>query len=121
MNLFKKITNFKKVKSYISVFIVFFFMNNLIAFGSENKSVIPNGNNIDDKFEETFFKYSIPYGAYDDLESQLKIFFGRDSDTSENIFYPDLSIINSSDSLLEIYKSKLNDMAINEIKHNDNK
>ena len=121
MKLFKKITNHKKVKSFISVFMVFFFMNNLIAFGSENKLVNLKNINNDNKFEETFFKYSIPYGAYDDLESQLKIFFGRDSDTSENIFYPDLSIINSSDSLREIYKSKLNDMAINEIKYNDNK
>ncbi len=55
------------------------------------------------------------------MESQLKIFFGRDSDASENIFYPDLSIISNSDSLREIYKSKLNDMAINEIQYNDNK
>ena len=112
MNLFKKITNFKKVKSYISVFIVFFFMNNLIAFGSENKSVFVKSKNIDNEFEETFFKNSIPYSKYDNTESQLKIFFGklRDLKRSENIFYPDLSIIKNSDSLREIYKSKLNDM-----------
>ena len=121
MKLFKKTAINKKVNNFIPVFIVLFFMNNLIAFGTENKSVLPKRNNIDDQFEETFFKYSIPYSAYDDLESQLKIFFGRDSDASENIFYPDLSIISNSDSLREIYKSKLNDMAINEIQYNDNK
>ena len=51
-------------------------------------------------------------------ESQLKVFYGRDSDQSENIFYPDLSIIIVSDSLREIYKSKLNDMTTNDIIYN---
>ena len=117
MKLLKKITNPKKVKSYISVFIIFFFMNNLIAFGSENKSVFIKSKNIDNEFEEAFFKNAIPFSKYDNSESQLKIFFGRwrDPNRSENIFYPDLPIIKNSDLLREIYKSKLNDMAINEI------
>ena len=121
MKLFKKITSPKKVKSFLYVFIVFFFMNNLILLGSENKSVFSKSKNIDDNFEEIFFKYSIPYSKYDDLESQLKIFFGRDLDRPENIFYPDISIIHNSDSLREIYRSKLNDMSISEIQYNDDK
>ena len=107
MKLFKKLTNPVKVKSFISAFIFFFLMNNIIAIGSENKSDFP-----DNKFEEIFFKNSIPYSAYDNLESQFEVFFGRNSDRNENIFYPDLSIISTSDSIREIYRSKFNDMVI---------
>tara|TARA_Y100000746_G_scaffold226810_1_gene232481 strand:+ start:249 stop:587 length:339 start_codon:yes stop_codon:yes gene_type:complete len=111
MKLFKKLTNQVKVKSFISVFIFFSLMNNIITIGSENKSDFPD-NNSDNKFEENFFKNSIPYSAYDNLESQFEVFFGRNSDRNENIFYPDLSIISTSDSIREIYRSKFNDMVI---------
>ena len=123
MKLFNKITKPKKVKSYISVFIIFFFMNNLIAFGSENKSVFIKSKNIDNEFEEAFFKNSIPFSKYDNSESQLKLFYGRwrNPNLTEDIFYPDFPITKNSDSLREIYKSKLNDMAINEIKYNEYK
>ena len=107
MKLFKKLNNPLKVKSFISAFIFFFLMNNIIAIGSENKSDFP-----DNKFEENFFKNSIPYSAYDNLESQFEVFFGRNSDLNENIFYPDLSIISTSDSIRETYRSKFNDMVI---------
>ena len=110
MKLFKKLTNPVKFKSFISAFIFFFLMNNIIAIGSENKSDFPD--NSDNKFEENFFKNSIPYSAYDKLESQLEVFFGRNSDRNENTFYPDLSIISTSDSIREIYRSKFNDMVI---------
>ena len=94
MKLIKKITNPNKFKSFIPLFIVFFYMNNLIAYGSENK------------FEKKFFQNSINYAEYDNLESQLKIFFGGDFDRPQNTFYPDLSIINVSDSLREMYRYK---------------
>ena len=112
MKLFKKITNPKKFKSFIYLVIFFFFMNDLIAFGSENKSAYLKSKNIDNKFEEIFFKNSIPYNEYDNSENQLKIFFGkwRFPNQSENIFYPDLSTIKNSVYLRELYKSKLNDM-----------
>ena len=111
MKLFKKLINPAKVKSFIPAFVFFFLMNNLIAVGSENKLDFPD-NNSDNKFEENFFKNSIPYSAYDNLKSQFEVFFGRNSDRNENIFYPDLSIINTSDSIREIYRSKFNDMVI---------
>ena len=115
MKLFKKITYLDKYKSFLSLITIFFFMNNLIAFGSENKSVSLKGKNNGYEFEKTFFQNSVPYSSYDNSENQLEMFFGRWRDPkSENIFYPDLSIINDSDSLRELYKSKLNDMVINE-------
>ena len=110
MKLFKKITNPEKVKSFIPAFIIFFLINNLLAVGAENKSDFLKSKNIDNKFEEIFLKNSIPYSAYDNFESQFNLFFGRNSDISERSFYPDLSIINTSDTLREIYRSKLNDM-----------
>ena len=62
------------------------------------------------------------FNEYDNLESQLKVFFGQYSKNSEkDLFYPDLSIINSSHEIREIYRSKLNDMAVNEIIYNNNK
>ena len=121
MKLFKKRVNPEKYKSFIFVFMIFFFMNNLIAYGSENKSVLLNSKNNRNEFEKTFFKNSIPYSSYDNSESQLEIFFGRWQypKRSEKISYPDLSIINSSDSLRKFYKSKLNDMVINENYNNE--
>ena len=116
MKLFKKITYLDKYKSFLSLITIFFLMKNLTTFGSENKSFSIKSNNNGNEFEKTFFQNSIQYSSYDNSESQLEIFFGRwrDPNRSENIFYPDLSIINDSDSLRQLYKSKLNDMLINE-------
>ena len=114
MKLFQKIIDHKEVKSIICGFTIFFLMNNLLAFGSENKAFSFANKLKDNDFEETFFKNSIKFYEYDNLESQLKVFFGG-FDRSEKIFYPDLSIIRDSDALREMYKSKLNDMGINEI------
>ena len=77
-------------------------------------------NYIDNELEEAFFKNSIPFSQYDNSESQLKLFFGRwrDPNRNENIFYPDFPIPKNSDSLREIYKSKLNDMTIDDSKYN---
>ena len=47
MNFSNKITNSNKVKRFISVFVIFYFMNNLIAFGSENKSSLLKSKNVD--------------------------------------------------------------------------
>ena len=97
-------------------------MNNLIAFGSENKSFSFKSEN-NNELEEAFFKNSIPFNEYDNFENQFKTFFGkwRYPNRYENSFYPDLSIINNSVSLRDLYKSKLNDMVINEINYNDYK
>jgi len=121
MKLIKKITTPVKVKSFIPLIMIFYFINNLIAYGSENKIDFSKNRNDQNEFEEKFFHNSTIYSKYDNLESQLKIFFGGDLDRPENTFYPDLSIINVSDALREMYRYKLNDMAINEIIYNINK
>jgi len=115
MNSLKKITNPEKYRSFIYVSILFFFMGNLFAIGSENKFSSNKSKRSVNEFEEIFFKDSVSFSEYDNSESQLKLFFGRwgDSNLTENSIYPDLSIIKKSDLLREIYKSKLNDMGIN--------
>ena len=61
MKSFNKITNPENFKSFISLFIIFSFMNNSTAFGSEKKSTLLKGTSIDNQFEESYFKNSIPY------------------------------------------------------------
>ena len=96
-------------------------MNNLVVIGSENKSDYIKSKYKDNEFTETYFQNEIPFSEYDNLDSQFKTFFGFYSYRAEASFFPDLSIIKSSDSLREIYRSKLNDMAINEIIYNIDK
>ena len=121
MKLFNMITNLVKVKISIPFLLMFFLMDNLIVIGSENKTEFIKTKNIYNEFEEAYFQNSIPLNSYDNSENQLKTFFGFYSYRSENSFYPDLSIINSSELLRETYKNKFNDMAINEIIYNINK
>ena len=121
MKLIKKITDPAKVKSFIPLIMMFFCINYPIAYGSQNKLDFSKNRTNENQFEEKFFQNSITFSEHDNLESQLKIFFGGDFDRPENTFYPDLSIINVSDSLREMYRYKLNDMAINEIIYHTNK
>ena len=64
-------------------------------------------------WRKIYFKNSIPFSKYDNFESQLNIFFGIHSIPLDNSYYPDITIINDSDNIREIYKSKLNHMTIN--------
>ena len=121
MKLFKIMIKPVKVKSSIFLFFIFFLMNNLIVLGSDNKTEFIRKKHKDNQFEATYFQNSIPFNSYDNLESQFKTFFGFYSYRSETSFYPDLSIINTSELLREIYKNKFNDMAINEIIYNIDK
>ena len=63
--------------------------------------------------KEFYSQNSIKYSQYDKLDSQLKTFFGFDSENPETSFYPDLLIIDDSDYIRDMYKLKLNDMTIN--------
>ena len=116
MNLLKKIINLNFYKNYISLFAIFFLVNNLTAFGSENKSQSVLSKQRDVELEEIFKLNDIPYSEYDNLNNQLKIFFGLYSPKSDINNYPDLSIIDMSDAMREGYRLKLRDMTIKKTK-----
>ena len=113
MKLFKKIIYYESFKNYISLFIVFFLFNNLIALGSDNKSYSFKIKKNSSEVEEIYKIKSLPYSEYDELSTQLKTFFGLNSSQSETNNYPDLSIIDTSDAVREGYLLKLEDMTIN--------
>ena len=112
MKSFKKLTNTELTKNYIYIFMMIFLMNNLKAFGSENKSYSFENIRKDVELEEIYKLKSIPYMRYDGVEGQLKTFFGFYSHKSEINNYPDLSIINTSEAIREGYRLKINDMTI---------
>ena len=114
MKLFKRLSNKELTKNYIYIFMMIFLMNNIKAFGSENKSYLFQNNQKDAELEEIYKLKSIPYSKYDNLGGQLKTFFGLYSPKSVINNYPDLSIINTSDAIREGYRIKINDMTINE-------
>ena len=117
MNLFKKKVNKELFKNNISMFMIFFLMNNLIAFGSENKSHLYLSEQRYVELQDMYKLNSTNYSEYDNLSSQLKIFFGTNSEKYKNNNYPDLSIIDFSDALREVYLIKLDDMTINKTKY----
>ena len=94
----------------ISLLIFFYSINNIIVFGFDDRSnsIKENKNNYD--FEKVLFQNSIPYEKYDSIENQLKLFFGYSSYEPEKILFSDYIIINTSSSMRELYKLKLNDM-----------
>ena len=118
MKLFNTINNKNKNLSYIAIFILFYFFYNLKVIGSENKSDVVKIMYQNNQFEEKYFQNSISYSEYDKPSSQLKSFFGFDINQPEINYYPDLSIINDSDYVREIYRSRLNEMTINKIIYN---
>ena len=114
MKSFKKLTNTEISKNYVYILMMIFLINNLKAFGSENKSYSFQNNQKETELEEIYKLYSIPYSDHDGLGGQLKTFFGLYSHKSEINNYPDLSIVNTSDAIREVYRLKINDMTINE-------
>ena len=112
MNLLKKIINLK-LKNHISLIAMFFLMNNLIALGSDNESQSLLGKQSHGELVQIFKLNDIPYTEYDNFNNQLKTFFGLYSPKSDINYYPDLSIINTSDAIREGYRLKLKDMTIN--------
>lgn len=110
MEFFK---NNKQIKYYIILLGVFLSINSPKSLASENKLYFGENNKYFD-FEQVYFQNSIPYSEYDSLEGQIKSFFGLRSELSKTNYYPnyypDLIIISDSDSIREIYRSKLNDM-----------
>ena len=117
MESFKKGSNKELPKNYLYIFIMIFLMNNLKAFGAENKSYSFQNNQKETELEEIYKLYSIPYSQYDGFGGQLKTFFGLNSPKSLKNNYPDLSTIDTSDAIREGYILKINDMTINKTNH----
>ena len=111
MNLVKPIFRKDYFKNYVSLFLMLFFMNNLLAVkADENKYLIRNKQG-ENQLKE-FGSYDAAYSKYDKLGSQLRNFFGLDLLNLETSFYPDLLIIQDSDTVRDMYKLKLNEMSI---------
>ena len=87
-------------------------MNNLLlAKADQNKYLIRNKED-DNKLNEFNSQNAITFSNHDKLGSQLKMIFGFDPENPETSFYPDLLIIQDSDSIRDMYKLKLIDMSI---------
>ena len=118
MDLLKKITHPNSLRNYISLLLIFLFLNNLIPNKAEEKTDFLEKSQIDYEIEKFYQKNSINYFEYDSLKNQLGVFFGYDPDNFEKTYYQDLSIIDDSDTVRELYGSKLNDMTINRKNYN---
>jgi len=114
MDLFKIIFH---SKNFISFFLMFFFMNNLLVEANE-KEYLTKSLQEENKLEEFYSKSQINYSAHDSVNNQLNMFFGVDPENPGFSYYPDVLIISDSDYVRDMYKLKLNDMTINEINYN---
>ena len=118
MDLFTQITSLERVKKLISLLSILFVTNSFITVASEKRLNFSNKALTDNDFEKIYNFNSIPFEEYDDLENQLRTFLGYYSIESENSYFQDLSIMNDSKNIRQIYKTKLNDMTINRNNNN---
>ena len=110
MRLFKNLFKSDLFLKFFAVLITFYNINNLFAFElDKNQNTLKIKENSFD-FEKVYFQNSIPYKKYDSFNSQLKLFFGYSSLEPAKSFYPDSLMIDSSNSIRKLYKSKLDDM-----------
>ena len=113
MEFSKKISPLEYLKNYISLFLIFFFMNSLLLAKAEDHTNLAKSRQEENKLNEFYSQNPITYSQHDKLESQLKMFFGYDSENPETSFYPDLSLIDDSEIIRNLYELKLNDITIN--------
>ena len=112
MHLFKLISHSKYLKNFIYFLLIFFFMNNLLNAKADKNRHLIRSSMQENKLKEFYSQNDITFSKHDNLDSQLKMFFGFDPENPETSFYPDLSIIDDSDFVRDMYKFKLNDMSI---------
>jgi len=106
----KKLSIFKDFFKFMFLILFFCSINNLIVFGFEDKLKPIKENKNDYDFEKILFQNSIAYENYDSIANQFRVFFGYSSHSPEKKLFSDFSIINTSVSIRELYKLKLNDM-----------
>ena len=106
------------LKKYFFPLLLLFFMNDFLFFKSEANSYLVESRREENLLEGFYSDNSITYNEYDKVESQLKLLFGHNIEPPNNYYYPDLSIIDYSDTVRDSYLKKLNDMTINKIIYN---
>ena len=84
----------------------------LVAKANENKYLI-RGMQEENKLKEFNFQNQINFSHHDRFDNQLKMFFGFDAENPETSFYSDLSLIEDSEIIRNLYELKLNDITIN--------
>ena len=112
MGLFKLISNSEYFKKYISFSLMFFFMNNLLVANAGENNFLTRNRHEENKLNEFYSLNEITYSQYDKMDNQLKLLFGFDPQNPETSFFTDLSIIDDSDSVRDMYKLKLKDMTL---------
>ena len=112
MGLFKLISNPEYFKNYISFSLMFFFMANPTFSKAEENNYLISNNQEEIKLKDFHSQNAIKYSQHDKEDSQLKMFFGFDSENPETSFYSDLLIIDDSDFVRSMYKLKLNEMSV---------
>ena len=112
MNLFKRISNLEYFKNFISLFLIFFFLGNLLNTKANENSYLTSSRQEGNNLTEFYSDKAVKYNLYDKAESQMKMFFGFDPENPEISFYQDLLIIDYSNYVREMYKLKLSDMTI---------
>ena len=113
MYLTKKINYKEFFKSLIFLFLIFSFMNNLIALQAEEVTYFGDSKKNNNKLKDLLDKNENEYSLYDNADSQFNMFFGYKSHNSGNSLYPDLSIIYYSENVRDFYERKLLDMTNN--------
>ena len=112
MDFSKLISHSKNFKNFIFLFLMFFLINNLLVIkAGENKDLIRTMQE-ESKLKEFYSHNAIKYADYDKIDSQIKMFFGFDSENPETSFYPDSLITDYSNYIRDMYKLKLNDLTI---------
>ena len=111
MDLFKIISHSEKVKNYIFLFLMVFFTSNILVTKADDNIYLINTRQEENELYKSS-QNSIEYSKHDKLDNQLKMFFGFDPKNPETSFYPDSLIINYSDYVRDMYKSKLNEITI---------
>ena len=112
MSIFKLISLSEYFRNYIFFFLTFFLIIYLSGAKADEDKYLIQIKQDEIKLKDFHSENTIKYRNHDKLESQLKMFFGFDPENPETSFYPELLIIEDSDSVREMYKLQLNEMSI---------
>ena len=102
-----------KVKNYTTFLLMLFLMNTINVKGSERTKDFFESIQKDNQIDKLYYKNSITFSEYDNFNNQLRTFLGLNSIPYNKSYYPDIMLIKNSESIREIYKSKLNNMTFN--------